>query len=144
MRRMLLDHAQCHKVLASSTEENEAAKLVEIVKHYMLLKAKKFVADSAGRAILMSYGSDGAPLLTRASFTHELGGKRVARSAGRAEEFLVERGFLRSTDGTGDPVMVSLGRDPMPLRDGKSAWNLFAALTRFPRFCRLSGTAVSR
>ena len=59
LRLLLLDHASCHRVLANSTEENEAGKLVEVVKDYMLLRAKKFVADCDGRAVLFSYGSDG-------------------------------------------------------------------------------------
>ena len=131
LRLLLLDHASCHKVVANSTEEREAGKLVEVVKDYMLLRAKKFVADCDGRAVLFSYGSDGTPLLTRANFTHVLDGKRVVRNAGKAEEFLIERAFLRSTDESGAPVMVSLGRDPALLGDGKSAWHMFTALTRF-------------
>ena len=104
---------------------------MEVVKDYMLLRAKKFVADCDGRAVLFSYGSDGTPLLTRANFSHVLDGKRVARNAGKAEALLTERAFLRSTDGTGAPVMVILGRDPALLGDGKSAWHMFTALTRF-------------
>ena len=130
-RELVLDHARCHKVLANISEEREVAKLVEVVKEYMRLKAKHFVAKCENRAILFSYGSDSTPLLTRASFSHVLDGKRVVRNAGKAEEFLIERGFLRSTDSNGQPTMVCLGRDPLPLRDGKSAWHMFSALTRF-------------
>ena len=90
-RELVLDHARCHKVLANISEEREVAKLVEVVKEYMRLKAKHFVAKCENRAILFSYGSDNTPLLTRASFSHVLDGKRVVRNAGKAEEFLIER-----------------------------------------------------
>ncbi len=85
LRLLLLDHATPHKVMANSTEEREAFKLAEVVKDYMLSRAKKFVADCDGRAVLFSYGSDGTPLLTRANFTHVLEGHTVARNAGKPE-----------------------------------------------------------
>ena len=71
--------------MANSTEEREAFKLVEVVKDYMLSRAKKFVADCDGRAVLFSYGSDGTPLLTRANFSHVLDGEegREERWQGR-------------------------------------------------------------
>ncbi len=63
LRLLLRDHASRHKVMANSIEESEAFKLVEVVKDYMLSRAKKFVAGCDGRAVLFSYCSAGTPRL---------------------------------------------------------------------------------
>ena len=134
-----------HKVL-NSQDVSRAAKLCEVVKHYLTNKAKSMVASASGRAVLYSYGSDGTPMLTRASFSSTLGGHTVRRYAGKSVEFLVERGFVKTTDGVGEPIVASLSRDPVPLLHGKTSWHIFPpACAFFPLLQRLGhrGIAVS-
>ena len=53
------------------------AKLVEVVKSYMVMKGKHFASKCEGRAILFSYGSDGTPITSSASISSEI---RIAPS----------------------------------------------------------------
>ena len=70
----------------------------------MVNKAKELVVNVEGRAILFAYGSDGAPMLTRGTFASKLeSGKQVVRRMGYAEEFLVQRALLKTTEPLGRP-----------------------------------------
>jgi hypothetical protein len=145
LSKQVLELATPHRVL-SSQDVSKAAKLCEVVKQYLTNKAKSVVAAASGRAVLFSYGSDGTPMLTRACFKSTLGGHTVRRYAGKSVEFLVERGFVKTSDGVGEPIVASLARDPVPLLHGKTAWHMFPpACAFFPLLQRLghAGIAVS-
>ena len=84
-RALALDHGRVHKLLRSSTEERHAEKVCEIIKAALREKAIELVKNAGGRPILFSYGSDGTPLLTRATLTQSVGTQRVVRSGGTEE-----------------------------------------------------------
>ena len=130
-RALALDHGRVHKLLGSSTEERHAEKVCEIIKAALREKAIELVKNAGGRPILFSYGSDGTPLLTRATLTQSVGTQRVVRSGGKAEEVLVERGFVKAFSPCGDPRVVALTRDPVPLSNGKSAAHMVTPLSKF-------------
>jgi len=103
----------------------------EIIKAALREKAIELVKNAGGRPILFSYGSDGTPLLTRATLTQSVGTQRVVRSGGKAEEVLVERGFVKAFSPCGDPRIAALTRDPVPLSNGKSAAHMVTPLSKF-------------
>jgi hypothetical protein len=141
--KQVLELATPHRVL-NSQDVSKAAKLCEVVKQYLTNKAKSVVAAASGRAVLYSYGSDGTPMLTRASFSSTLGGQTVRRYAGKSVEFLVERGFVKTTDGVGEPIVATLARDPVPLLHGKTAWHMLPpACAFFPLLQRLGHAGIS-
>ena len=58
----------------------------------------------------------------------------------------MDRGFVKTTDGVGEPIVASLSRDPVPLLHGKTSWHIFPpACAFFPLLQRLGhrGIAVS-
>ena len=80
-------------------------------------------------------------MLARARHTARLTtGRLVHRCAGQKLEYLVERGFVKSYDGKGDPTLAVVLRDPRPLEAGKSTWNMLTACLVFFRTCALWGT----
>ena len=94
LRDLFLDHCQASKVLGRA-EGYVNAKLCEVGKAYLQEKARALVRESNGRPVLFTYGSDGTPSLTRATFTSKGDpGKTVSRKAGLGTEFLVERAFF--------------------------------------------------
>ena len=85
------------------------------------------VKSGSARPALLSYQSDGAPMLTQERYVERSGPFRTQRVGGAGNELLVRKAYLRTTTAGGDPVVVALLRDPRPLAAGKSAWRLCTA-----------------
>jgi len=108
------------------------AKLCEVGKEYLRVRVRDVVRRAETRAILFSYASDGTPLLTKESIVAKTSDHRtVVRKAGKGTEFLLQRATLKTTSGMGDPIVVSLLRDPVPLTHGKSALHECTAACQF-------------
>lgn len=120
-----------HRVL-DKHEDRIVFKLADVAWEYMQMKGKDLVNKANGRPVLFSYGSDGTPMLTRATVTSQnSSGQQVMRRAGRAAEFLLERAFLRTTSSEGRPLAVALFKPPVPLDAGKGALQVFTASCHF-------------
>lgn len=131
LRLVFLEFSRAHRVVAKH-EAMQVSKLVEVVKAYLMRKARALVDAAQGRAILYTYASDGTPMLTKSTFSHSLGGqRRFVRKAGRATDFLVERATLVTTGADGQRRVAVLLRDPRPLSEGKTAWHEFGAFKDF-------------
>ena len=115
----------------SAEERRLVGKFCEVSKKFLQEQARKTVAGAENRAVLYHYGSDGTPLLVQKRFTQHAGGRTVRRSGGSGTEFLVERGFVKSTTSLGEEVLCYLGRDPRPLTEGKTSWEMFTACCEF-------------
>ena len=85
------------------------------------------VKSGSARPALLSYQSDGTPMLTQERYVERSGPFRTQRVGGAGNELLVQKAYLRTTTAGGDPVVVALLRDPRPLAAGKSAWCLYTA-----------------
>ncbi len=64
---------------------------------------------------------------------------RVVRKAGRGLEYLLERGFVVSTNGRGELLKAALFKPPTPLDKGKGAWQCFSASCDFFQTLRRLG-----
>ena len=129
----LLAHSSAHKVLLRG-EQDEAHRLVETVRANTVTKAKQLIQGNAGQPVLYWYCNDGTPVLTReVSVTHglDLHSQPVRRSAGRGRTTSFKRAFIKSTDADGEPVVAVIAKPPMPLSQGKAAWNIFTAACKF-------------
>ena len=125
------DLARPHRVL-DKNEDRFVYKATEIAWAYPLLKARDLVAKAQGRPLLYSYGSDGTPVLTKATISSALqSGRKISRRSGHSVEFLLERAFLRTTTPEGRPWATALFKPPTPLDLGKAALNIFSAACRF-------------
>ena len=134
-----LDFCHPHKVLDQRGDE-EVAKLCEVGKAFLWLRAKSVVREADGRAILYSYGSDSTPVLATNTVSLQLTEtRRIVRKAGVGTELLIERAFVKTTSASGSPVVVCLFRDPTPLTHGKTVWHHFTAACRFFPFLRTLG-----
>ena len=105
----------------------EAAKLCEVTKAYFMDKMLGAVKSGSARLALVSYQSDGAPMLTQERYVERSGPFRTQRVGGAGDELLVQKAYLRTTTAGGDPVVVTLLRELRPLAAGKSAWCLYTA-----------------
>jgi hypothetical protein len=129
-RDLCLDLGVPHRCL-SRHEADLSAKLCEVVKDRLHAQATHLIGCAGMHAILFTYGSDGTPALTKFTATARLSsGRLIRRKRGRGVEYLIERGFLKTMIG-GRPRVACVLRDPIPLLNGKGAWDCFAALTKF-------------
>jgi len=144
LRELFLDFARCAKVLDGPSDERTLAKLIEVLKYFLRERGLNLIENAGSHAILVSYGSDATPMLTRACFSQQgSDGRRVTRNAFRAEEFLVERMFIKVVDAGGRPSLVCVQRDPRPLSDGKTSFHHLAAMTQlFPFVPCLLGSNI--
>ena len=134
-----LDFCHPHKVLDQRGAE-EVAKLCEAGKALLWLRAKNVVREADGRAILYSYGSDSTPVLATSTVSLQLNeNRRIVRKAGVGTELLIERAFVKTTSGSGSPVVVCLFRDPTPMTHGKTVWHHSTAACKFFPFLRTLG-----
>eukprot|EP00974_Lingulodinium_polyedra_P040410 3880786-Lingulodinium_polyedra.AAC.1 len=116
-------YSQAHRVLVEKEDQAMARRLCETVHYFLEDQAKRVVQQSEGNALLYWYSNDGTPLLTRETSTRALPNKVVMRRAGSGQEFLLQRAFLKTTDSEGSPVVAALVKPPLPLTEGKTAWN---------------------
>lgn len=128
-------------------EADEVAKLCEIFKKVLFDRAMEFVKASGEAPLLYSYQSDGTPILAQKTIVaSKADSRKIVRHAGRSAELLLQRGFLKVFDASGQPRVTCLFRDPLPLDHGKGTWPCFtAACNFFPlmRYIKPVGITIS-
>ena len=144
LQALFVEYAKASRVL-DKHEAEQCAQLCELAKAYLLERAKSFVSKGQGGALLLSYQSDSTPLLAKATFVaRHASGQAVVRKAGRAVELLLERVFLKRLTPTGEAVVETFFRDPLPLDNGKGSWQCFsAACSHFPMLKKLGHQGIS-
>ena len=65
-RDLVLEFRRASKSLEGH-EDEELRRLAEVGKHFLLERARAFVASAAGRPLLYSFASDGTPMITTSS-----------------------------------------------------------------------------
>ena len=116
-------------------------KLSEICKWWLKSLALAFLQRHADQPVLISYGSDCTPLVTRHRYARSWGHLAVSRSGKSGGEWLVQRCFMLS----GNNERHVLFCEPRLLVD-KTAWSHFSAfreLLPLGRECGHSGLLVS-
>jgi len=125
VEEMVLEFASPTACLSPDLAQRMAA-LVETCKQFMVRKTKAFVASAEHRPLLVSYGSDGAPLITREYWQHKAGGNRVVhRHGGASLEYLIQRSFFLYRK-CGETYMHTLFAEPIPLTHGKASMQIFS------------------
>ena len=97
-------------------------------------RARRWLAQRHDRPILVQYGSDLTPLMTRERVSAQCEGLSVLRSGRSCSEFLVQRCYMSDLQGSS----VCLVDQPWRLTD-KSAWAHFAAYRSFMKTPREQG-----
>ena len=121
-------------------EDEEVARLAVILKHSMFAKARRFVEKYSRNPVLMSFSSDGTPMLTVKRFLDMILGKRKAhRQGGKNTELLVQRGFVKTIDASGVQEVCPMLCELVPLDLGKFALHVYSAALRFGPTLRQQG-----
>lgn len=102
----------------------------EVLRAGLRLRAARLIRESHDRTLLVQYGSDCTPLLTKERFAEAVGELDVVRAGKACNEFLIQRLFVEAGDKRCAVVEV-----PLPMAS-KSAFAHFAAarqLFKLPR-----------
>ena len=114
------------------SDKAQCAKICEVMKTFLYQKAQRIIAQCKGRAVLLTYASDGTPLLTQKTYTAKTeSGQTVVRKGGHGTDFLMQRAYLRTSDDKGDPIITCILADPVPMSEGKSATHQYTAAKDF-------------
>ena len=141
LRQELVNLARPHMCL-DNKQEAISARMCEAGKSFLLKKAKALVAAAQNRPLLYSYAADGTPIRSTAYYTAKAPGqKQVVRKGGELNEFLIQRGFIVTHDTVGDLTSAAMMTDATLLSDGKGAWNVYTAATKFFPHLRVLGHA---
>lgn len=138
LRATLLDLCKVGKTL-SKGEERLLDQLVEVLKHHLRQKCLSLLREAGGEAVLYSYSADSTPLKVASTRTHTAAGTQVVRKGKASEDFLLQRGFIKTTSATGEQRVAFLLSDILPLSKGKKAGHIFAAAARFFPILRKAG-----
>lgn len=109
----------------------DVSRVCEVGKFYMQEQARDLVKNAGSAPLLVAYSSDGTRFQSKVRYEREVQGVRVTRVGGSSAEYLVRQTFLRSIAADGQAKTVVVLRDPLPLREGEGAWNLFSAGVSF-------------
>ena len=144
VRSLMRDFCSAFKVF-SRDEADWCSQLCEVLKAFLLQKAKAVVWQAGDRAVLYTYGSDGTPLLTVSTYSATLPGRRrILRKGKEACEFLIEQGYIKTTREDGSDVVACILRDPVAMSAGDTALHEFtAACFFFPMLRTLGFTGIS-
>ena len=89
----------CHK-----RDLDKLHKACEVLRHGLRLQATRFIQAHRHGCLLLQYGSDCTPLVTKERFQAESMGLEVKRAGNAGHEFLIQRLFLEA--GAGNGVVV--------------------------------------
>jgi hypothetical protein len=104
-------------------------------------RAKRFVSEHACDTIILQYGSDVTPLVTKERYEAKFDGLHVIRGGHSTQEYLIQRVFVQALTGPAVAIMEV----PIAMGD-KTAFAHFAAcraLLKTPREMGHSGLCIS-
>ena len=116
----------------SQSECADAEVLCEGLKQIQKDMANEFLEPRGQQPILFAYQADATPISSMVRFCQQtLAGNKVTRSGKQSSEYLLQRAYLKSVQGTNVADMCLILADPKPLHDGKTAWHLYQACVEF-------------
>lgn len=109
-------------------EADLCLKVAEAGKQFLENKLQGFIRGTAGKPLLVSYMSDGTPMLLRKR-VHQRAGPNltIVREGGSGVELLMQQVFVKRLASNGTPEVRCLLRDPRPM-DGKTTLHCFSAM----------------
>ena len=113
--------------------------VVEVLKHHLREKGLLLLREAGEEAVLYSYSADATPLKVSTTNAHTLADSQVVRKGRALEDFLLQRGLLKTTLATGEQSVAFLFGDILPLSEGKKSGNIFSAAARFFPMLRKAG-----
>ena len=102
-----------------------------VLRHGLLARARRFVMANRDRCLVMQYGSDTTPLITKERYEHEVSDVKVVRGARSCNEFLIQRVFLEGQPG--DSLAVVEAPIPMASKTAFAHFGAARALLKSPR-----------
>ena len=138
VRATLLDLCRVGKTL-SKQEERLLHQVVEVLKHHLRGKVQELLREAGGETVLYSYSADATPLKVVSSEVHASAGSRVVRKGRALEDFLLQRGLVKTTLATGEQRIAFLFGDVLPLSEGRRSGNIFSAAASFFPILRKAG-----
>ena len=138
VRATLLALCKVGKTL-SKREERVLHHVVEVLKHHLKLKCLSLSREAGGEAVLYSYSADAVPLKVSTRTVHRAAGGQVVRKGRALEDFLLQRGLVKTTLATGEQRIAFLFGDILPLSEGKKSGNIFSAAALFFPMLRKAG-----
>ena len=109
------------------SEKRDIQKLCGVAKQQLQHNYNEVVRNHDPNMVLTKfYSSDGTPLLLNRCWTRFLRSRKIFRHGNECQEYLVDRTFLKNESQQGDITMTVAFREPLPLRQGKTAWHLLA------------------
>lgn len=113
----------------------------EVLRWGQRVSAEAFIRRHADRTLVMQYGSDVTPLVTKEQYRRECGGaSSVVRGGHSCQEFLIQRLFLES--GAGNGCCVLAAPLPMQKKTAFAHFSAYRALLRTPRELGHTGLCV--
>ena len=113
--------------------------VVEVLKHHLRQKCLSLLREAGGEAVLYSYSADATPLKVSTRKVHTTAGGQVVRQGRALEDFLLQRGLVKTTLATGEQRIAFLFGDILPLSEGKKSGNIFSAAALFFPMLRKAG-----
>ena len=126
VRATLLDFCKVGKTL-SKQEERVLHQVVEVLKHHLKQKCLSLLREAGGEAVLYSYSADATPLKVSTRKVHTTAGGQVVRQGRALEDFLLQRGLVKTTPATGEQRIAFLFGDILPLSEGKRFGNTYVS-----------------
>ena len=116
------------------------SRLVEVCKQFLKRTWQTHVRMAGGGPVLCSYSSDGTPISTTQQCRSSIStGGTVKRFGRGTSEYLVQGMFSRYLDAQDQAQTCVVLRDPLPLTEGKAAWQLFSCCLEFGPTLREEG-----
>lgn len=119
---------------------DQVHKACHVLRDGLRQRALRYIMDNRDQTMLIQYGSDCTPLVTRERYQHEVLGVKVRRGGRCSQEFLVQRWFAETVSGSS----IGLVEVPLPLVS-KTAYVHFGAkreLLKSPRECGHQGLVI--
>ena len=126
-------------VRLSADEVIESQRLAECLLAHLEHKWQAILASHPDAPALATYMSDGWSTFTRQITHRQLEGVNVRRAGKTKKEFLLQRSLLSVLQRGGPEVRTMMFKEPLPMRNGKTAWNCFQAMCDFGPTLRASG-----
>ena len=113
-------------------------KLAVVLKQFLIDMRRKFLKSRCGSSVLDQYASDCTPFRSRQVFKVARDELHTIRYGTSSKEWLVQRAFLRDTDGN-SIVLFEMPR----LMVDKTAWSHWQALTELCHLARQEHSGIT-
>ena len=137
--RALVESLTCNGPSLDDASLDTAYRLSLSASETLERKCDDILTANAERPVLCINQSDGWGVQLSHRHTVSVDGQRVVREGRVRRETLLERGIVRTTRPCGKVAFGVRIKPPRIMKNGRSAWNVFAAATEFASTLRAAG-----